>query len=482
MRPTLASPADVTLYKLITMSPSPDFYALLAELFHQTAQAPDTPPAIPVDQWPLGSPERQLLEDFQQTLFTLQAWGRALREKEHSYHLLRAQADMRTREQVTLLEISQTLASALELQPGLILDQLRMIVEYTHATLFALENSTLSTLAVRGPHPLEQDMTFHVPLNGPHTLATLFNQHRPLRIANVWQEGPDAQFLRQLFNEKAALLLVGVQAWMWVPLAIKGRVIGGIGIGHTEPDFFTPHHANLALTVANQAAITMVNAELYERAQTLAILQERQHLAQNLHDAINQSLFSAALIAEVLPRLWERDPQEARQSLEDLRRLTRGAMAEMRAMLLELRLTALTDAELSDLLRLLSNALTGRTNISVNLIMTGEGVLQEPGRLPAEVQVALYRICQEGLSNVAKHAKASEVTLELHYEGETVALHLTDNGRGFDLAQVPSGHFGLVMMRERAEAVGADLAIRSQLGHGTEIMLHWSMLKEAADG
>ena len=107
----------------------------------------------------------------------------------------------------------------------------------------------------------------------------------------------------------------------------------------------------------------MVNAELYGHAQALAVLEERQRLARNLHDAINQSLFSAGLIAEVLPRLWERDQDEARRSLEDLRRLTRGAMAEMRALLAELRPSTLTDADLGDLLRLLGNAFTGRTNI-----------------------------------------------------------------------------------------------------------------------
>ncbi|MBK6325566.1 MAG: hypothetical protein IPF56_06425 [Chloroflexi bacterium] len=103
---------------------------------------------------------------------------------------------------------------------------------------------------------------------------------------------------------------------MWAPLAVKGRIIGGIGVAHAEPDSFTVHHANLALIVANQAAITLVNAQLYEQAQTLATLEERQRLAQNLHDAVNQSLFSASLIAEVLPRLWERNPDEGRQSLK----------------------------------------------------------------------------------------------------------------------------------------------------------------------
>ena len=124
------------------------------------------------------------------------------------------------------------------------------------------------------------------------------------------------------------------------------------------------------MTITNQAAITLVNAELYENAQAFAALHERQRIAQNLHDAVNQSLFSAGLIAEVLPRLWEREPQEARRSLEDLRRLTRGAMAEMRALLAEIRPDTLIDTELEDLLLLLGNAFSGRTNVPVYVTLT----------------------------------------------------------------------------------------------------------------
>jgi GAF domain-containing protein len=138
----------------------------------------------------------------------------------------------------------------------------------------------------------------------------LFNGHQPQRIADVWTDDPAAQFLRAFLNEQGAALLAGVRSWMWVPLAINSRLIGGMGIAHAEADRFTTHQANLALMMANQAAIALVNAQLYEQAQTLAALQERQRLAQNLHDAVNQSLFSASLIAEVLPRLWERSPEE----------------------------------------------------------------------------------------------------------------------------------------------------------------------------
>jgi PAS domain S-box-containing protein len=203
----------------------------------------------------------------------------------------------------------------------------------------------------------------------------------------------------------------------------------------------------------------------YEANETL--LQERRRLAQNLHDAVNQSLFSASLIAEVLPRLWARNPDEGRKSLEDLRRLTRGAMAEMRGLLTELQPLVLTDSDLGDLLRQLGDALTGRTNISVQVTVMGEGSLS------AEAQVVFYRVCQEALHNIAKHAWADQVDIVLRYGATAVTLSIHDNGRGFDPARTPAGHYGLGMMSERAKMIGAVLTVASQPGEGSEIAIRW---------
>jgi PAS domain S-box-containing protein len=393
--------------------------------------------------------------------------GRDVSRRVQSRQQLEQEVTTRLREQATLLAISHTLASALKLKPGLILDQMGMIIEYTQAALFALEDLTLVALAVRGPQRLTEAMPFHIQLEGPATLAALLNGHQPQRIADVWRDDPAALFMRSCLSGAAAGLFDGVRAWMWVPLAVEERIIGAVVLGHVEPDHFTAHHADLALIVANQAAITLVNAQLYQQAQTVAMLEERQRLAQNLHDAVNQSLFSASLIAEVLPRLWERDPEEGRQSLEDLRRLTRGATAEMRGLLAELRPLVLTDSDLGDLLRQLSDAFTGRTNIPVQVTVQGEDALL------AEVQVTFYRLCQEALNNIAKHAQADRVAINLRYETGDAELHIVDNGRGFDPAAIPAGHYGLSMMRERAKAIGADLVIASQPGQGAEITLRW---------
>jgi PAS domain S-box-containing protein len=224
---------------------------------------------------------------------------------------------------------------------------------------------------------------------------------------------------------------------------------------------------NVSTRVAMQRQLDEHVAAMHEQAQAVAILAERQRLAQELHDAVNQSLFTAGLIAEVLPNLWARSPLEGQQALEDLRRLTRGALAEMRMLLAELRPLALSHTDLGELLRLLGNALAGRTNIPVQVTVAGTGTL------PADVQVAFYRLCQEALTNIAKHAEASEVEVELRIGEPITELRVHDNGCGFDPAHTPSGHYGLSMMRERADSVHAQLAVTSVPGVGTEVVVRW---------
>ena len=195
--------------------------------------------------------------------------------------------------------------------------------------------------------------------------------------------------------------------------------------------------------------------------------EERQRMADSLHDAVNQSMFSAGLIAEVMPRLWEQDQKKARQSLKDLRKLTRSAQGEMRALLAELRPSIVTNNGLDYFLEQLSNAFIGRTGLPVATTLSGEMTL------PPVAQVVFYRVAQEALNNIAKHAKASRVEIDFRNESGRATMRIMDDGRGFDIQKQQGHHYGLKMIQERAETIGAELLIDSQPGHGTQLRLTW---------
>lgn len=217
--------------------------------------------------------------------------------------------------------------------------------------------------------------------------------------------------------------------------------------------------------------LNQANQRLQEKATQDAVLAERTRLARDLHDAVTQTLFSTTLIADVLPDIWEMNQAEGKRRLEELRVLTRGALAEMRTLLVELRPNALVEVPLPTLLRQLVDALIGRARINIQLSTEGET------KLPADVQIGLYRIAQEALNNVIKHAKASEAVVTLRL-GETVRLTVADNGKGFESSTVTADHLGLKIMRERAEAIGAKINIYSEPDEGTQISVVWQERKD----
>jgi PAS domain S-box-containing protein len=196
-------------------------------------------------------------------------------------------------------------------------------------------------------------------------------------------------------------------------------------------------------------------------------VEERTRLARDLHDAVSQTLFSTSLIAEVLPKVWERNKEEGLKKLEEVRQLTRGALAEMRTLLFELRPAALADADLNDLLRQLAESVIGRARVPVALEVDGTC------EVPPDVKIGLYRIAQEALNNIAKHSGASRAQVSLHYQPHHINLQIIDNGHGFDMSQAAPGSFGLNNMKERASQIGASLKIDSKIDQGTEITVDW---------
>jgi nitrate/nitrite-specific signal transduction histidine kinase len=270
---------------------------------------------------------------------------------------------------------------------------------------------------------------------------------------------------------------VNTRSELAVPLKTEQAVIGVLNCSSEQLNGFDESDLAVLQSLANQAAVAIEKVRLTEQMQRMAVLEERGRLARDLHDAVSQTLFSASLIAETLPALWESDQAEGRGLLKELRQLSRGALAEMRALLMELRPAALAEANLGDLLRQLGEAMTGRTGKPVTVRVEGRC------ELPTDVHVALYRITQEALNNVVKHARASHVEIWLCCAprsgvekecGVRAELGVQDNGRGFDPNDVPPERLGLSIVRERAQAIGAELKIDSQLGQGTVIEVVWT--------
>lgn len=244
-------------------------------------------------------------------------------------------------------------------------------------------------------------------------------------------------------------------------------MIGLLAFIHLQPGYYQVETQELAQVFANQAAIAMENARLYRESRKAAALEERTRLAGELHDSVTQALYTSSLIAETLPDVWQRHPEEALRTLGDLRDLTQGALAEMRTLLLELRPGALAGLKLSELLHQLTAAMSARTDLPITTTVSGER------SLPEDAKIALYRIAQEALNNISKHARASQAWVSLQSDANAATLRIRDNGRGFDPGAVSPHQMGLSIMRERAEAIGAALTVDSQPEQGTEVVVTW---------
>jgi len=379
-----------------------------------------------------------------------------------AYQTLEQRVEERTRELQTLLDVAAAASSSLELDEMLsaALNRLVALVGASRAGVMLRdgESGELEPRMIRPERPVAPDDLAEM----TRACHAVIAGGEPLHVPPDPAKG---------FVEPGALL----------PLRVRGQALGVLVIIGPQGSAFSEGHLALFESIADQLGVAVENARLYEQTERAAAAAERSRLARDLHDAVTQTLFSASLIAEVLPRIWERNPDEGRRRLEELRQLTRGALAEMRTLLLELRPAALVDAALSDLLRQLAESITGRARVPVAVEVEGEC------DLPPEAKVALYRIAQEALNNVAKHAGASQAAVGLRcappfppdFGGERggawgVELRISDDGRGFDPESIPPESLGLGIMRERAAAVGATLMVESEIGGGTEVVVVWT--------
>jgi PAS domain S-box-containing protein len=283
----------------------------------------------------------------------------------------------------------------------------------------------------------------------------------------VIREGVISRFLAEppsdpLF-EPVHEMLRGV-SWdtvVTVPLVHEGKVVGAISGYYPSGYRLSEGEVTLLKIVADQAAAIAENARLLTDAQAHVALEERQRLARELHDSVSQALFGIALGARTAREHLDRNPEAARAPLDYVLQLAEAGLAEMRALIFELRPEALEQEGLVGALAKQAAALRARHGITVDEVFDPEP------EAPIAVKEALFRIAQEALNNTARHARASHVELRLTSAGDMLVAEIRDNGAGFDTGAQFPGHLGLQSMRERAVRLGGNVEIVSLEGKGT---------------
>lgn len=349
--------------------------------------------------------------------------------------------------QITLLQaLTSAFAQALRLSE--IVD----IVRNKAVPILGAQRGAIFLLSEDGEalQDVDENNDSRVPLTAPHPAAEAVRTQSP-----VWPQN---------FNRFPH----DTQALACIPLFISGKIGGVIEIAYAQPHAFDQQEYGLLGAIADQCAQAIDRIRLYKKEQELVVHEERNRLARELHDAVSQALFSANVIAEALPLLWKQSPEKSFGRLQQLHKLTTGALAEMRTLLLELRPENVVKTKLDDLITQLANATQSRRQIDISLRFVGKQLL------PEEVHHAIYRITQEALNNAVKHSHAANIKVSLKQTAAYTALVIADNGQGFTTETIKAG-FGVSFMHERAANIGALLSIKSDTASGTRVRLLWKM-------
>jgi PAS domain S-box-containing protein len=354
-----------------------------------------------------------------------------------------------------------------------LLDYLGRLVPYDTANIMLLEgDSHVTVQAVRGDEQWGGAETVHshtFEVQDYPSIERLVTTQQSILIADTQQQA-DWEF---------RVGMEYVRNWLGVPLVAGGNVIGLYSLNKASPGFFTEEHVQLAEALAAQAAVAVQNAELFEQVRTgrerlqalsrrLVEVQEteRRHISRELHDEVGQALTTLM----VGLRLVERETQlseKAASRVADLKHMTDGVLENLHRLAMDLRPASLDHLGLVAALRQYIESFSRQNDLMVEFASVG----LDGERLPATVETALYRIVQEALTNVARHAQATSVDVLLERRGGQVITVVEDNGVGFDPKEAArSGRLGLFGMQERVEMLGGTLLVESSIGAGTTVV------------
>lgn len=255
-----------------------------------------------------------------------------------------------------------------------------------------------------------------------------------------------------------------MSTFLGVPIVARGLVAGAFYLTDKDGGFSDADQA-LIETFAAHAALAIENARLHERSRELSIVEERNRLARELHDAVTQKLFGVVLAAESGRALLARDVEGAGAQLELVRELAGAAMDELRSVIVHLRPPQVEAEGLAVALAKHVDVLRRSHRRPIELDVDGDR------DVAARIEADVFRIAQEALHNALRHAGAARIVVRLRCEASRVALTVTDDGAGFDVERVRARRLGLTTMAERARAIGGELRIESAPGAGTTVSL-----------
>src|SRR5919202_264366 len=396
--------------------------------------------------------------------------GMSARHAEEPDESTPPELDRQGHEVAALLDAARDLASTRELRPLLqvLLDRLKRLVDYAGTSIWELQGHELTFLGFHGPSAFDPEVArrtrFDVRRMEPHW--SHLAQGQPIRMPEIWDGSDVARMFRDVVGGSAMRPSLSViTSLMWVPLVVREKPIGLLSLTSPRSDVFSARDAALALAIARQAAVAIENARLHEQARRVAVLEERQRLARELHDAVTQSLYGLSLYTEAAGQaLATRDLDRVATNVAEIRDTAQEALAEMRLLLFDLRPPLLEERGLAGALEVRLHAVEARAG----RITDFQG--HESERLQPSTEQELYRIAQEALNNVLKHAHAQHVDVRLEVSLDCATLEIVDDGIGFELAPGVDG-LGFPGMRERADRLGGTLRVESSPGAGTRVFV-----------
>jgi nitrate/nitrite-specific signal transduction histidine kinase len=417
-------------------------------------------------------------DEIQQLAEQFNTMALALKE---SYSNLEQKIDDRTRQERqraeqlrTINEISRRISSIIELDELLpfVVNILRETFGYYNVNIFLVDPQSgmlaLKALCISGYEAvINAEVALEMGMES--IIGWVAQSGEPMLVNDVSRE-PKYYSVEELS---------AIQAELAVPVKIGGKIVGVLDIESDKVNAFDEADLFTAQTLADQLSIAIENARLYKETSKIAVMEERNRLAGEIHDTLAQGFSGIILQLEAAEQAFnENATEEVSRHLNRARSLARGSLKEARRSVWNLQPLALEHMSLPDALNQEVDKFAKFSGVKARFEVVGE-----KQNLPGEVNTAILRICQESLANVGKHADAKEVKVMLNFEPTIVSLIVIDNGIGFEpgalgVISKKHGGYGLISMQERVNKLGGSFEIRSEEGQGTEVIASIPMRKE----